>query len=356
VTADFDTIVIGAGPIGLTAALLAARNGRVLLCETGAGSARVRVDSVPVSLLAFFIELGLHPIELGASIVHNLRLVAWGGAKPVASMGAGSVHVLRPRLDQALLAKVRSHPRIAIRRSSPPTDAKPQRRIFDATGRRALTAKRVIAPPDPAICRSVFIFGSFAPAQQALRIASLPGGYAYRLGTADTMTIGLVLGGSHWGSAAGSIVALISGGGAGWLFAGLPAIDDAVSGRGGIASVQWSVGASKVARLGDAEFARDALAGQGMATGISAALRTILDWEPPDCLKAIDDRIRHLQTLQKLVSQCQYVESPFWQSYGSFLSLHTDSETQQMMHSSPRPARPAAVRPDGAIKETTGSY
>jgi len=99
-------------------------------------------------------------------------------------------------------------------------------------------------------------------------------------------------------------------------------IDDAESGQGGVASVQWSLGGSNFTRLGDADFARDALAGQGIANGISSALRAIDDTGPSDRPPPIDDRIRHLHALRELAIGCRYAESPFWDSYRKFLSIH----------------------------------
>ena len=74
----WETVILGGGPVGLTTALIAARQGGVLVVLPRQAHARtpLRIDCVPVSLLALFIELGMHPADLGITAVHHHRLVA----------------------------------------------------------------------------------------------------------------------------------------------------------------------------------------------------------------------------------------------------------------------------------------
>jgi 2-polyprenyl-6-methoxyphenol hydroxylase-like FAD-dependent oxidoreductase len=79
----WDTLILGAGPVGLVTALAAARSGRVLVMapRIPQNTQALRIDSVPLALLALFVEFGLHPSEINAGETHDHRLAAWE-AKP----------------------------------------------------------------------------------------------------------------------------------------------------------------------------------------------------------------------------------------------------------------------------------
>ena len=217
-----ETVVLGGGPVGLTTALIAARYGQVviILPQRTRTLPTLRIDCVPVALLALFVELGLHPSQLGASAVHDRRLVAWNSVTPEVVRSAGTVHILRPALENCLLERAREHR--AIRFATSLGVIPPESRLLDATGRRAITADCRCRPENPAILRAIVLRGVFSRAQQAFRLASLPTGYAYRLGTRDRLMLGLVQGRQQWSENGGSLTDRVRRSGVEWLLAGIP--------------------------------------------------------------------------------------------------------------------------------------
>lgn len=321
----YETIIVGGGPVGLATALIAARYGSVLavLARQPSAVGALRIDCVPAALLALFIELGIHPVELGASKVHDARLLAWGGETPDAVRGAATVHILRPLLEERLLARVRATPAITVEAATAVRALPPARRVLDATGRRALTAARRWSPANQGILRGIVLRGSFSHAQQAFRLASLPGGYAYRLGTADALMVGLVQGHEQWRNSDGPFDASLRLAGASWLTAGLDC-DGAERSIGGVACVQWSEGTDPAVRIGDSALARDLLASQGIANGIAAALALFeFGASEEEYRQRVEaERIAHLTTLQRLLASCTHRGEPFWHDYGLFLHQH----------------------------------
>ena len=321
----WETVVLGGGPVGLTTALIAARYGRVLvvLPRPAPAVSIFRIDCVPVALLALFVELGLHPRELGASSVYDRRLVAWSGTTPEVVHGPGTVHLLRPVLERLLLERARTHRAISFAFNIP-LDALPAtNRILDATGRRAITADHRYLPPNPAILRGVIVRGGFSRAQQAFRLASLPTGYAYRLGAGNALMVGLVQGRDQWRKNAGTLGERLRAVGVEWLLAGM-CCDTGKGSIGGIASVQWSSGLGLAIRIGDASIARDALASQGIANGISAALSLFEggDAGRSYCWQTRTEILSHLTTLRRLIRSCAHSAHPFWENYADFLACH----------------------------------
>ena len=318
----WDTVILGSGPVGLTAALIAARSGRVLVImpRRATGAAPLRIDCVPAALLAMFIELGLHPAKLGASAIHTHRLVAWSGATPEVTRAAATVHILRPKLERGLLVIARAHRNIGFVIGATLETLPSATLVLDATGRRAVTAERRYFPVNPAILFSVIARGAFSRAQQAFRMASLPTGYAYRLGISEFLMVGLVEGRDQSRSSNGTVPERLRRLGAGWLLDGMPS-GFSTPARGGVASVQWTSGSGPVVRIGDAAFARDALASQGIANGISGALCL---FEAADAGNAYIRRtngeiVSHVATLQRLVADCAYRDHAFWAHYAGFL-------------------------------------
>ena len=317
------TVILGGGPVGLATALIAARYGRVLvvLPRRSPLAPPLRIDCVPVALLALFVELGLHPSELGASAVHDHRLVAWSSTTPELVRGAGTVHIVRPALERCLLGRARAHRAINFAPGTPPGALPVAGRILDATGRRAITAEHRHLPANPAILRAIVARGTFSRAQQAFRLASLPTGYAYRLGTGDALMVGLVQGRDQWRERASGLAEMLRAAGVEWLLAGMPytAYEGSI---GGVASVQWASGSGQAIRIGDAAIARDALASQGIANGISAGLSLFEGGGAGRsyCRQTRTEILSHLTTLRRLIRGCAHSAHPFWKNYTAFLA------------------------------------
>jgi hypothetical protein len=318
----YDTLIVGGGPVGLATALIAARYGSVLLVvgTHSPTTGTLRIDCIPVALLALFVELGVHPAGLGAGAVHDDRLLAWESVDVAVARGAGTVHILRPALEQQLLARVRTHRAISVVTAGQLDALPPAVRVLDATGRRAITAEQRQLPANPGILRAIIARGSFSRAQQAFRLAALPTGYAYRLGTTETMMVGLVQGRDQWRAGAGPLEQRLHAAGAGWIVSGMP-LDEVQSGLGGVASVQWSEGRKPAIRIGDSALARDALASQGIANGISAALVLFESRGGKQTYNArlLSERRTHLASLERLIGDCLYRACPFWHDYRFFL-------------------------------------
>src|SRR5205823_3752494 len=101
-----DTAILGAGPAGLAAALaLSSRGGaRIITPSLPAATDVPRVDMVPAAFLAFLLELGIHPGQIGVHDLHDVRRIAWSDAVPETVRASAVAHVERPALELALLA------------------------------------------------------------------------------------------------------------------------------------------------------------------------------------------------------------------------------------------------------------
>jgi 2-polyprenyl-6-methoxyphenol hydroxylase-like FAD-dependent oxidoreductase len=321
-----DAVVVGAGPVGLAAVLAAARRGRSLLVARRTPPAKPpRIDAVPAPFLALLLELGVHPALLGVRRLHDTRLVAWERAEPEVIRGPATAHIERPALERLLAGLVARTPRIELVTLAP-LRAPATRLVIDATGRRAISAQRRVHPPEPWLARTFWAPGSFTPAAQAFRMAALPDGYAYRLGSGTLIMVGIV------GARAGArrtpdqVERHLRDFGAGWLLAGLPALGGMRAGRGGVASCQWSEGGSaSVLRVGDAALARDALAAQGIASGVSDAFQLAAGEAVPGpgwAARQHEQREKHLTALLAVVERCRFRELPTWSRYADFLAEH----------------------------------
>jgi hypothetical protein len=319
----WDTLILGAGPVGLVTALAAARSGRVLVMapRIPQNTQALRIDSVPLALLALFVEFGLHPSEINAGETHDHRLAAWESKTPSLIRGAATVHLERPLLEQSLIALARRHPAITIWLGDLP-DRWPKTKLYlDATGRRAVSAEWKLAPDNPSICRTFVMSGEgFSKSQQAFRIAALPTGYAYRMGTCGSLVLGIVQGRNEWACPIGDLTSYLRQFDADWLFAGI-ASDRFMPAMGGHSSFQWTMGQPAPVRIGDAAFARDALAAQGIANGISGGLKAIAgalsmeNWQRQ--LKA--EALGHLENLRNIIAGCRYADRPYWSNYACAL-------------------------------------
>jgi len=156
-----------------------------------------------------------------------------------------------------------------------------------------------------------------------LMVAAGTEGYAYRLANAATLTIGVVGRKDFVRGGSRQIVERIAAF-APWLVRDI-ASADLQSGASGAASVQWS-GADNVGgiRVGDASFARDALASQGLAMGFSDALKAII--QPDHGLRKsprADEKktiLLHCRRVVRQINSSTFRSAPPWIEYSEFLS------------------------------------
>jgi flavin-dependent dehydrogenase len=331
----FDVAVLGAGPVGLIAALQLARLGQTVVIVTKnlpeADGSR-RVDAVPAAFLALLVEFGIHPALVGADRLHSFRFSAWESGEFAASEGAKTAHLERPALDIALLDQVHHvgipimFPPFHLRDGGISGEGWQARRVIDATGRAAVTASQLIRPPRPWVARTFWVSRARCQANPAFSIGALPDGYVYRLGGAFTITLGIA---GRGAAVSGSVSALQERlrSSAPWLLQGLPALADMNHGVTCAASTQWSENNSGL-RIGDAALARDALSSQGIAAGTSEALLAAAA-ASGDELELIRERQReqrqaHLTSLLRLIDHSRYSALPVWQDYRGFVAQHIE--------------------------------
>jgi len=354
----FDVAVLGTGPVGLVAALRISRAGRTVIVITKrlpGPDDLPRVDAVPAGFLAFLVELGIPPTVVGADRLHDVRLAAWESEKPFASNTAKTAHLERPALDLALLDLVLRTNRIPIEfehrklRTGGGVAGDGWRAAFviDATGRAAVTATKRIRPPRPWVARTFWTSRTACEADAALSIAALPGGYAYRLGAASIMTLGVV---GRGAAVSGSPFAVESHlrSYAPWLMEGWPALADMKPGPTRSACVQSTEGETTL-RIGDASLARDALASQGIAAGISEALLAAAVTGGNDlalCRARQREQYRaHLTSLLQVLDRSRYSGQAAWRDYRAFVAQHVE----------PAPLSSIAALRDGRIEATSAA-
>lgn len=307
------TVIVGAGPVGLFAALaLARREAVTLVGDRAAAGPATRIDTVPLGLLALFVEFGIQPGQIGAVVAQTAMLTAWEGDEPQAFSAPAKAHIDRQLLERELWRRVEETAAITVapRRTMPPPG---DRTCIDATGRVAWSAGRIVRPPTPWIARTLILRNRFGEAQQAFRIAAFPGGYVYRSATSELMTLGFVGPRGQLPEIGPDPRAALISMGLRWMLAGIAPDAPWRSARGGEASVQWTRGSAAIARVGDANFACDALASQGMALGISDALALVRGDPLPNRFP------RHFANLRATISRCRFSRMPAWREYGHFL-------------------------------------
>jgi flavin-dependent dehydrogenase len=339
--ARFDVAILGAGPVGLIAALQIARSGRSVLViappPAGPEEGR-RIDAVPAAFLAFLADAGLSPAAVGADRLSAERHAAWETAIPQTSPAPKTAHVERPALEAALLAALRREHRATIqlvpRRLSRADGFDADRwgagKVIDASGRTAVTASARVKPTKPWVARTFWMRRGRCKVAPEFAIASLPGGYAYRLGTASAMTAGVVgRGASIFGSA--SDIELHLRKSAPWLLEGLPSLARMTENKARPASVQWTQGHANL-RIGDAALARDALSSQGIVTGTSEALLAAAWRDDGDLrrirMRQVEQRRAHLMSLLGVIDRCRYADHPVWRDYRAFVAAHADAPLQ----------------------------
>ena len=308
--------VLGSGAVALAAALFRARYGPVVLAGRPAEAAMPAVERVPAPLLTLLLELGVVPAELDVDRLTRDRVVAWEDPVPTARSGPACAHLDRTALVDALWRRVRECPEVRV---VPPVRAPGDldaARVVDATGRRALTAAQRAhpAPVWVATCCTV-ARGDLDP---MMRLAASPTGYAYRLGSAQWLTVAWVGPGPPPADGA-AVRRRIVDGGAGWLVGDVDLGQALVARRVASVAVAAPSEDTRVVAIGDAALGRDALASQGTAIGLSDARLAA----GPDADRArrtlgarhLDGLERHLRHLAGTLGSCHHRAAPAWQSY-----------------------------------------
>ena len=294
-----------------------------------------RVEAVPASLLALMLDYGIHPGQLGVDRLHDSHLMAWEQDEFTESRGPVAAHVERPALDLALLDAVLISGRINIKPDQPAMSfttaiqaaRNNELRLIDATGRGAVTARQRIRSAQPWAARTFLTLRESCPASTELRIAGLPAGFVYRLGSAKYIVLGIVGRGQTMTCDPVQVEQYFYQHGAGRLLDGLPSIADMQPSIVSAASVQWTSGEWGL-RVGDAALARDILSSQGLAAGISDALYAAAirsdDDETLLSARQAEQRAEHLRSLGNSIARCRFREDRAWQEYAEFVAGHTN--------------------------------
>jgi len=325
-------IVLGSGPVGLLSALRGRQLGMdVDVYTNGLPLARdpPRVECVPAQVVALLIEFGVSPKRIGVEALFQDRTMQWSSRAAVITRTPDVAHIGRPALDIALLeAALRADAKINVLQASPLEEFRRRHRnreclFLDASGRSAVTATQRMAPRRPLVARLFHIPMQPSLGGSGLMIAAGSEGYAYRLANATTLTIGVVGRKDFVRGDGQQIVAKIADF-APWVVRDIPG-KYIQFGASGAASAQWNRGDDAgCIRVGDASFARDALASQGLAMGISDALKAVVqpghDVRPlprPDERKAVS---LHCRRIAQQIKRSTFCSAQPWIEYAEFLS------------------------------------
>jgi hypothetical protein len=195
--------------------------------------------------------------------------------------------------------------------------------LLDASGRSAVTATQRIAPRRPLVARLFHLPTRSHLRGSGLMIAEGSEGYAYRLANAVTLTLGVVGRKDFVQGDAVQIVAKIAQF-APWLVKDIPSAH-MQPGASGAASAQWSVsGNFDSVLIGDASFARDALASQGLAMGLSDALKTFDEPNKGAIAPPRSDEKKqisvHCERIVQQIKRSTFGSARPWVEYSEFLS------------------------------------
>jgi 2-polyprenyl-6-methoxyphenol hydroxylase-like FAD-dependent oxidoreductase len=327
--------ILGGGPAGLLAALTAAKDARTVLVlnRIPDAGAPLRIDVIPARTLTLLVELGVAPRAIGVERLHDRQQTCWATELPQWSRGPQTAHIERPALEAVLFDAVRANGRIDIVVDR----AKPKyrrgftgtgwsaRHLIDATGRAAVTARARMRPRPAWGSRFFWTRRTAVSAGPEFRIAALPGGYAYRLGSARHVGIGLVGRGALLKSDAAALDRLLRQANAKWLCEDMPPLESMNRGASGVTSVQWAV-PGRAALIGDASIARDPLSSQGLAASLSDALYAVaaITTGDADSLRArqAENLRAHLLYLHAALIQCRYLDNAHWTAYERFIAAN----------------------------------
>ena len=302
---------------------------RVYTNSLGAPRESPRVECVPAQVVALLVEFGVSPKRVGIDALFRQRTMQWADGAVATSPAPDAAHIERPALEIALLeSALRAGTKIDVLREDLVQELRRRHRegecmLLDASGRSAVTAMERIGPRRPLVARLFHLPTRPSLRGSGLMIAAGPEGYAYRLANASTLTLGVVGRKDFVQGDGRRIVAKIAEF-APWLVRDIPS-ELLQSGASGAASVQWSVGGNfESVLVGDASFAHDALASQGLAMGLSDALKTFVQQNksvraPPrsDEKKQISV---HCQRIVQQIKRSAFGSARPWVEYSEFLS------------------------------------
>ncbi|MBB2708420.1 hypothetical protein N2597_22545 (plasmid) [Rhizobium sophoriradicis] len=272
-------LVLGGGPTGLMAAIYARLNGldaEVRSPTWPSATDAATIESLPGQTMALLVETGVLPRAVGVQEVFSEQVHQWGDGPITRKITTGRVHVSRPGLDLALLAIAErlgtAFVTQRIDRKAVPDTQQNGLLVFDASGRNASSATAVMRPKRPVVARQ-WLFEANAGRMAPFAIAALSSGYAYRMGNAVRICLGVVgssgLMRGNWSEIREELIKSCD-----WFVEDLP-LNDAEVGRSGAASMQWSQGSLGPWQIGDACFAQDALSSQGLAAGLVRAVQCV---------------------------------------------------------------------------------
>jgi hypothetical protein len=333
---NYHTAVLGGGAVGIVAALCSARQfATVLIMRSNSEpSAIPRIETLPAPMLSFLIDYGVHPRRIGVDRLYEIQHVAWECADPEIRRGHAMAHIDKAKLTSELSRLASRNLDIVIDPRGPSYGKNgwfgPQwsaRRLIDATGRAAATATRRVTAPKPWVARPFWRAAPAPATMRDFRIAALPNGYVYRMGSSEVDALWIAGRGATLSASPHAIEAAIIRAGAEWLLEGLPTLESLQSGRAFPVSVQWAEGSAAIA-VGDAALARDVLSSQGLAAGLSSACYGVAGESENDLAllqqHQFAERARHLQSLAQLIAACRYADSVEWQQYGDFIGEHLE--------------------------------
>ena len=329
-------VVLGSGPVGLLAAVRGRQLGMDVEVYTNGldlSQEPPRVECAPAQVVALLVEFGVSPRRIGVDGLFQERTIQWSGRAVVAAPAPGVGHIGRPALDIALLeTALRAGAKIGALERGRLEELRGRYRsgeclLLDASGRSAVTAIERIGPKRPLVARLFHLPMRPSVRDSGLMIAAGPEGYAYRLANATTLTIGVVGRKDFVRGDSREIVEKITEF-APWIVRNIPS-NHLQSGASGAATAQWSLRDNfESVLVGDASFARDALASQGLAMGFSDALNGLV--EPDPSLRPSEQWRKtgaislHCQRIVQQIKSSSFSGARPWKEYADFLSNRSE--------------------------------